>query len=56
MHQQGGKPFSFLINFDSVMTRPATVRCGKWRPGVFSTRPLRIESDLAYAFKWHHAG
>jgi hypothetical protein len=34
MHQQGGKPFSFLINFDSVMTRCASVRCGKWRPGV----------------------
>jgi len=29
----GGMPLTFLVGFESVMTRLCWVRCGKWRPG-----------------------
>jgi len=41
--RQSEKPQTRAIR-DSVMTGlPNQVRRGKWRPGVFTTRPLRIQ-------------
>jgi hypothetical protein len=37
----------FVIGIVSVMTPVRSVRCGKWRSGVSSTRPLRMRILLS---------